>query len=122
MPAVFNETTTGAAFSAPGEVLILCFLFGITFYLYRDRIVHSHVLGAAGLIATVVLLSIPKGDLFVAVTATYFTVYVGLFNPAPLALSDPVTTRTEFSFMASRSSRLWPNLEPGPITGLAASR
>jgi peptidoglycan/LPS O-acetylase OafA/YrhL len=86
LSAVLGAPTTNAAYTAPGDVLVLCFLGGIAFHLHRNRIVHSHALGAASLAATAFLLSVPKGDLFVAISATYFTVYIGLLNPVALPL------------------------------------
>ncbi len=73
-----NQMIVGAV---PGGILVLCFLTGIAFYLNRQSIIHSHVLGVLSLIATVILLLIPNGDYFIPITATYLTVYLGLANP-----------------------------------------
>ena len=85
LQALLTGGSADAANTVPGGTLVLCFLSGIAFYLHRERVIHSHTLGVASLAVTVILLLLPGGDSFVAFTATYFTVYLGLFNPSRLA-------------------------------------
>lgn len=72
---------------APGPVMVLAFLYGITFHLYRDRVRHSAGLGlAAGALALAVLIH-PATDYLVALPAAYFTVWLGLMRPPPSLLT-----------------------------------
>lgn len=68
----------------PGVILVLCFLYGISFYLYRGVIVWSgKIFFACAILALVFLLPNlrPFGDYAVPVFATYMTVYIGLLQP-----------------------------------------
>lgn len=68
----------------PGLALVQCFLYGIAFYLYRERIIWNGWLCLACLVITLGLLSAPMkpvGDLLVPVFAVYVTVYLGLLQP-----------------------------------------
>ena len=64
-----------------GRLLILCFLWGIVFYNYRDFVPASRILFSAALALTFVLLSIPGGDYAATIPLTYATVYLGVLNP-----------------------------------------
>ena len=70
---------------APGRVLVLCFLAGVTLYLNREHVAHSRALAILSLAVTLALLAMPSGDMFVALPAAYLTVYLGLLNPRRLA-------------------------------------
>lgn len=66
---------------APGPSLVLAFLYGITFYLYRDAIPHARNIGiAAGALALALLIH-PSTDYLVPPLAAYFTVWLGLMRP-----------------------------------------
>lgn len=64
-----------------GPVLILCFLYGIGFYLFRNRIVWSKALFALSLAATLLGLSFPGGDYLIALPCAYLTAFIGLTRP-----------------------------------------
>lgn len=66
----------------PGQLLIACFLAGVSLYLYRDRLPWSHSLCALSGILTAVLLGfVPFGDFIVAPIVAYFTVSLGVSSP-----------------------------------------
>ena len=72
---------------APGLSLVLAFLYGITAYLYRDKIPHSPRLGiAAGAVAAAFLVN-SATDYLAALPAAYFTVWLGLMRPGPSLLT-----------------------------------
>ncbi len=72
---------------APGPSLVLAFLYGITFYLYRDAIPHSRNIGlAAGALALMLLIH-PSTDYLVPPLAAYFTVWLGLMRPRESVLT-----------------------------------
>lgn len=72
---------------APGPSLVLAFLYGITFHLYRDAIPHSPRLGLlAGALALALLIH-PATDYLVPPLAAYFTVWLGLMRPKPSVLT-----------------------------------
>jgi peptidoglycan/LPS O-acetylase OafA/YrhL len=64
-----------------GQMLVVCFLWGIVLYLYRDAIAHSPKLGAIAALATIALLVHPATDYLVPVFAAYLTAYLGLTRP-----------------------------------------
>lgn len=64
-----------------GPLLVLCFLFGVGFYLWRDVIPYNRRLALVSAALCVWLLLIPYGDFFVAGPAIYLTCYLGLANP-----------------------------------------
>lgn len=73
---------------APGPALVLAFLYGITAYLYRDKIPHSPRLGvAAGVLALASLIH-PATDYLAPALAAYFTVWLGLMRPRPSLLTE----------------------------------
>lgn len=69
-------------YSVPhGRILVLCFLFGVGFYLWRDVIPYN---GALALVSAALCLWLPLsryGDYFLAGPALYLTCYLGLANP-----------------------------------------
>lgn len=71
----------GATNGASGALLILCFLAGVLFFLYRGSIVLSRTRLAVSCLACGGLLMLPHGTHYVPLPATYLTVYLGLLNP-----------------------------------------
>ena len=64
-----------------GPLLVLCFLFGVGFYLWRDVIPYNRTLALVSAALCLWLLLIRYGDFFVAGPAVYLTCYLGLANP-----------------------------------------
>ena len=63
----------------PGELLIACFLSGVTLYLYKDKIPWSPSLFAiSGILSASLFGFIPFGDFVAAPVVAYFTVCVGV--------------------------------------------
>jgi len=73
--------TANGTNGASGAVLILCFLVGVLFFLYKDKIVLKNSIFAGSLAAVIVLLMLPHGAYLVSIPVTYLTVYLGLLNP-----------------------------------------
>jgi len=68
-------------------LLVVCFLAGVSLYLFRDKIVWSSRMFAGALIASIPLLwFVPFGDYPGVLTITYVTVYLGLTNVRRLSL------------------------------------
>jgi hypothetical protein len=67
-------------------VLVISFLAGILFHLYRDRIQLRFSLFLVALLAGFVLSGLPHGSYYLPVPATYITVYLGLLNPRKMTL------------------------------------
>lgn len=71
----------------PGELLIACFLSGVTLYLYKDIVPWSRPLCAiSGVLSASLFGIIPFGDFIAAPVAAYFTVCVGVTNPRKLGV------------------------------------
>lgn len=87
---VFNAASAGwnAQPVAPGPALVLAFLYGITFYLYRDKVVHSARLGVVAAVLALALLIHPATDYLVPLPAAYVTVWLGLMRPRPSVLTE----------------------------------
>jgi peptidoglycan/LPS O-acetylase OafA/YrhL len=69
----------------PGELLVACFLAGVTLYLYKDKVPWSPSLCAIlGILSAALFGFIPFGDFIAAPVAAYFTVSVGITNPKKL--------------------------------------
>jgi peptidoglycan/LPS O-acetylase OafA/YrhL len=77
----YKRGVVGGATGATGPVLVLSFLCGLLFFLYRDVIVLSRSLFIAALAVSIGLLLLPHGTYLVAIPATYVTVYLGLLSP-----------------------------------------
>jgi peptidoglycan/LPS O-acetylase OafA/YrhL len=72
-----------------GLTLIWCFLAGVNFYQYRDRIRHGDALGAVSL--TGALLTTQVGgalSLLAPIFVAYLTAYIGLMNPNRIFVLD----------------------------------
>lgn len=77
----FNfQNAEGAAIKLR-RILILCFLAGVTVFLYRDRLPHSPLLAASAFIASLLLLSSTYGYGFAPLLAAYATAVIGLADP-----------------------------------------
>jgi peptidoglycan/LPS O-acetylase OafA/YrhL len=69
----------------PGQLLIACFLSGVSLYIYKDKLPWSHSLCAiSGVLSALLVGVVPLGDFFVAPFIAYFGVSVGLTNPMKL--------------------------------------
>jgi peptidoglycan/LPS O-acetylase OafA/YrhL len=82
----YKRSGDGNLFGATGPVLILCFLVGVLFFLYREHIVLNKVLFIGALALSIALLLLPRGTYYAAISITYVTVYVGLLAPKKLPL------------------------------------
>lgn len=69
-----------------GNNLIMAFLYGVSFYAYKERILYSKWLLAAATFSSCFLLYFEKGGYFAALPLTYITIYVGLLNPKKIKL------------------------------------
>jgi peptidoglycan/LPS O-acetylase OafA/YrhL len=69
-----------------GPELVLCFLAGVLFYLYRDGIAWSHTMFSGALVASIALWFVPFGEYPAVLTISYVTVYLGLTNIRRLSL------------------------------------
>jgi peptidoglycan/LPS O-acetylase OafA/YrhL len=70
-----------------GEILVLFFLAGVSFYLFKDKIPWSYNLFFGALMASILLIyAVPFGEYPAAVTLTYVTVYLGLTNVKRLSV------------------------------------
>ncbi|MGH7045564.1 MAG: acyltransferase family protein [Stellaceae bacterium] len=74
----------GGANGAGGPLLMLCFLVGILFFLYRDKILLSKPLLILALCLCGGLGLLPHGTDDLPIPATYVTVYLGVLNPPRL--------------------------------------
>jgi peptidoglycan/LPS O-acetylase OafA/YrhL len=71
-------------FGPTGPILILCFLVGVLFFLYREHIILSKSIFLVALSVSIALILLPRGTYYAAIPVTYVTVYVGLANPKKL--------------------------------------
>ena len=79
---IYGELKT----AVPGNVLVLCFLFSVVLYLYRDRVPCSAILATAAGVICFLCLNSRFGGYFVALPTAYLTVYLGLLNPSRIGL------------------------------------
>lgn len=77
----YKRGNAGELAPVNGPVLVLSFLSGFLFFLYRDLIILSKSLFILATTACVGLLLLQHGAFLVAIPATYITVYLGLLNP-----------------------------------------
>jgi peptidoglycan/LPS O-acetylase OafA/YrhL len=71
----------------PGQLLIACFLSGVSLYLYKEELPWSLSLCAISGVVTALLVGfIPFGDFIAAPVAAYFTVSLGVTNPKKLGV------------------------------------
>ena len=74
----------GGAFdglSVSGRALVMCFLFGVLLYLFRDKVVWHPVIGIISGIITYFSLLSPLGCTIVGAPIVYLTCWIGLYNP-----------------------------------------
>ncbi len=71
-----------------GRQLVLSFLVASAFYLHRDRIPYSDILGAISAIMTMVLLDTPGDGYLVPLSAAYFVIWLGLKSPPAIPFGD----------------------------------
>lgn len=76
----------GGSGGASGPVLVISFLAGVLFHLYRDRIQLRTSFFLIALLAGFVLSGLPHGSYYLPIPATYLTVYLGLLNPPKMKL------------------------------------
>jgi peptidoglycan/LPS O-acetylase OafA/YrhL len=76
----------GGSGGASGPVLVIAFLCGLLFHLYRDVIRLHPAIFLAILIAAIALSALPHGAYYLPLPCTYITVYLGLLNPRPIKL------------------------------------
>jgi peptidoglycan/LPS O-acetylase OafA/YrhL len=70
-----------------GYLLVACFLWGVSIYLYRDQLPYSANLFCAALIISVVLVwFVPFGDFLAPLPVAYLTMYLGLRDPKRWAI------------------------------------
>jgi peptidoglycan/LPS O-acetylase OafA/YrhL len=70
-----------------GELLVASFLFGVAVFLYRHQIPWSRKAMVLSGVASVLFAGIiPYGDFLAPIAAAYFTVLLGLTNPARILL------------------------------------
>ena len=75
--------------TVPGRALVMCFLAGVTVFLFKHRITWHPALCLLAAAATEALLWIPGGSALVAWPAAYATVFLGLTSPPkPTLLFD----------------------------------
>jgi peptidoglycan/LPS O-acetylase OafA/YrhL len=60
-----------------GRTLIMCFLWGVLFYLYRDKIIMNIWLFMVSTLLFVALVFIKGGEQLIGAVITYMTVYLG---------------------------------------------
>lgn len=68
-------------YGAGGSTLVMCFVAGLVFHRYADRIVWHGGLALVCAVVSLALVTVPNGVRFIAVPATYLTCYLGLCNP-----------------------------------------
>ena len=64
------------------------FLAAVGFYLYRDRVPYSALLGGISAILTVVFLSVPTLSPLAALPGAYLTIWLGLMSPPRIPFGD----------------------------------
>jgi peptidoglycan/LPS O-acetylase OafA/YrhL len=78
----FGEPPAVVVGPVVGVMLIVCFLIGVSIFLYREKIAFSRPVGLFALGLSMILIAvIPYGDYFAPWTIAYATVYLGLLNP-----------------------------------------
>jgi peptidoglycan/LPS O-acetylase OafA/YrhL len=69
-----------------GYELVMFFLAGVSFYLYRSRIVFSRLIFYGALVASLLFWFVPFGEYPAVPAITYVTVYLGLTNARRLSV------------------------------------
>lgn len=71
----------GVSVGMSGELIGLCFMWGLGFYRFRDRVPFGGWLGVAALLLSAGLMILPNGKYLVPLPVAYGTVCLGLLNP-----------------------------------------
>ena len=71
----------GSSNGASGPVLVISFLVGLLFHLYRDRIVLARRWFWLSLVGGLALSALPHGAYYLPLPACYLTVWLGLCDP-----------------------------------------
>ena len=73
-----------ASVGPPGRLLVLSFLAGVVFYLWRDSIPLHPAILAGAVILTFLVLASGRTMFLAALPVAYVTVYLGLTRPPPI--------------------------------------
>jgi peptidoglycan/LPS O-acetylase OafA/YrhL len=71
----------GVSVGMSGELIGLCFMWGLAFYRFRDRIPFGGWFGLAAIALSAVLMILPNGKYLAPLPVAYGTVCLGLLNP-----------------------------------------
>ncbi len=71
----------GLTLPLSGQLIGLCFMWGLALYRFRDRVSWSGAWASLALAVSLAGLMIPNGKYFVTLPIAYFTVWLGLLNP-----------------------------------------
>jgi peptidoglycan/LPS O-acetylase OafA/YrhL len=71
-----------------GHQLVLCFLIGVLFYIFREKIPYDRRLGLAAIAVSIICFWIPGGFSLAPLPIAYTTVFLGLTQPHRLALIE----------------------------------
>jgi peptidoglycan/LPS O-acetylase OafA/YrhL len=71
-----------------GHQLVLCFLIGVLFYIFREKIPYDRRLGLAAIAVSMICFWIPGGFSLAPLPIAYTTVFLGLTQPHRLALIE----------------------------------
>jgi len=71
----------GGSGGASGPVLVIAFLGGVLFHLYRDVIRLHWAIVCAVFLGCAVLSSLPHGAYYLPLPCAYLTIYLGMMNP-----------------------------------------
>lgn len=74
------------AYALAGHGLTLTFISAVVIFQFRARIPFSWPLFVAATICSLIGLSVPLGDYFIAFPLAYMSVFIGLLNPAKMLL------------------------------------
>jgi peptidoglycan/LPS O-acetylase OafA/YrhL len=78
----FGEWPSFVTGPVVGVMLVVCFLLGVTIFLYRYRLRFNSAMGLGALATSMLCVSwIPFGDYLAPWVVAYATVYLGLLNP-----------------------------------------
>lgn len=84
-----RATHATADFHIFSPLLVVCFLYGISLYFFRERVILSIALFILSAVATICLLALPVayyGDYLAPLPVAYMTIYLGLLEPRRIKL------------------------------------
>lgn len=97
----------------PGYLLVICFLFGISLYLWRDKLPWSAALGVvSGLVGGALLLFPMLGDFLAPLPIAYFTIWLGLANPRKIGLLQGADYSYGIFLYGYAIQQAWMSLSP----------